>query len=122
MEMFRTYTDYVNKTALTIPDKYIDVKTGETLQISTKVQEQIEYHSKNNTLIHLVLSSLQCYLHPKTINEGSNQTLLNELNEIKNMLQMGYTPVSNKHIAENHLKSRPIDLKEVEDVLDAFGG
>lgn len=124
--MFRTYTDYVNKTAITIPDKFIDVKTGASHTVSPIIQEQIEYHSKNNTLIHLVLSSLYCYLHPKTINEGSNQILLDEINEIKRMLQSVHIPLNHHSMAESHFKQKseslPIDIKEVEDVLEAFGG
>ena len=56
--MSKIYTDYINRTALTVPDQFIDVKSGETILVSTEIFEQIEYHAENQTLIHLVLSAL----------------------------------------------------------------
>ena len=44
--MSKIYTDYINKTALTIPGNFIDVKTGESHIVSSKVQDQIEYHAQ----------------------------------------------------------------------------
>jgi hypothetical protein len=119
------FTDYVNKTVLTLPDKFIDVKTGASHIVSKKIQEQVEYHATNNTLIHLLLSALNNYLHPK-LNNGSNEEILFELLEIKNMMQQGYAPKNNFQISypAKHQHKAPIDLemKDVEDVLDAFGG
>lgn len=124
MEMFRTYTDYVNKTALTLPDKFIDVRTGESIEVLPKVLEQIEYHSNNSTLIHLVLTALNSYLHPKSISSG-NSLLLEEIREIKRMMQMGYLPKGNGQIGNGLTQlneTSNLDLNEVEDVLEAFGG
>ncbi|XIH33030.1 hypothetical protein C1N70_12150 [Cytobacillus firmus] len=123
MEMIRTYTDYVNKTALTIPDQFIDVKTGASVKVSKKLQEQVDYHSNNNTLIHLVLSALNSYLHPKNMN---SDIILSEIHEIKKMIQSGYVPVQTPAFKEKKILHEAIpdevDIKEVEDVLEAFGG
>ena len=120
--MIRTYTDYVNKTALTIPDQFIDVKTGASVKVSKKLQEQVDYHSNNNTLIHLVLSALNSYLHPKNMN---SDIILSEIHEIKKMMQSGYaagqTPAYKETVFHGS-KQDEVDLKEVEDVLEAFGG
>ena len=124
MEMYRLYTDYINKTALTVPDEFIDVKTGESQMVSSKVREQIEYHADNQTLIHLVLSALNSYLHPKRIN-GDTREILNELSEIKQMLQNGY---STKNFLMSTFTTQPplneldLDMKDVEDLLEDFGG
>ena len=40
---------------LTIPDKFIEVKTGESYIVSANIHEQIKYHAKNNTLQHLLV-------------------------------------------------------------------
>lgn len=123
--MSGTYTDYLNKTILTLPEKFIDVKTGESHYVSLKIQEQVEYHTNNNTLIHLVLSALNSYLHPK-LNNGGTEEILFELLELKNMMQKGYAPKNTFQVSSptNHQHKAPIDLelKDLEDVLDAFGG
>ncbi|MDP4164310.1 MAG: hypothetical protein Q8898_14510 [Bacillota bacterium] len=80
--MPRTFTDYLNKTAITLPDTFIDVRTGDSHIVSPKIQNQIEYHANNNTLIHLVLSALNSYLHPRSL-KGDNEEILLELLEIK---------------------------------------
>ncbi len=122
--MSKLYTDYINRTALTVPTQFIDVKSGETLTVSSEVLEQIEYHAENQTLIHFVLSALTEYLHPKKKN-GSNPDILLELTEIKQMLLQEYqknpTGLSISKQKEQ-LKSPDLDLKEVEDILDVFGG
>lgn len=122
MEKQRTYTDYANKTALTLPDDFIDVKTGNSIKVSQKILEQVDYHSNNNSLIHLVLSALNSYLHPKNMN---SEIILAEINEIKKMMQSGYVPDQTpayKEMAFQGSKQDEVDLKEVEDVLEAFGG
>ena len=86
--MSKIYTDYVNKTAITVPETYIDVKTGESHIVSSKIQDQIEYHAQNSTLIHLLFSALTTYLHPRVINGGTEEVLF-ELSEIKKILQQG---------------------------------
>jgi hypothetical protein len=124
MEMYRLYTDYINKTALTVPDEFIDVKTGESHVVSSKVRDQIEYHSDNQTLIHLVLSALNSYLHPKRINGGTKEILM-ELSEIKQMLQMGYTiknPLIRTFPNHHQLDELKLDTKDVDDILEDFGG
>ena len=120
--MSKMYTDYINRTALTVPDLFIDVKSGENILVSTEIIEQIQYHSENQTLIHLVLSALHQFLQPNQTNKSSEEILL-ELAEIKQMLQ-GYPSISAR--TRLPVKSAPqeiddLDMKEVEDILDVFG-
>lgn len=122
--MSKIYTDYINMTALTIPDKFIDVKTGDSHLVSAKIQEQIEYHTNNNTLIHLVLSALNSYLHPNQLNGGMGEILF-ELTEIKKMMLQGYNPKSiqtDYHLDTNKIASTDLDMKDLEDILEIFGG
>lgn len=122
--MSRIYTDYMNKIALSVPDEFIDVKTGASRPVSLKIQEQIEYHTNNGTLSDLLYSALYHYLKPKA-RSGMNEEILCELLEIKKMIERGYVPVIpsiNPSPANHHPASKAVDLNEVEDVLDAFGG
>ncbi|WP_433744451.1 hypothetical protein [Falsibacillus pallidus] len=122
--MYRIYTDYINKTAITVPDEFIDVKTGESFPVSLKIRDQLEYHADNQTLIHLVLSALNSYLHPKR-QDGSSKELLMELSEIKQMLQQGYftsSPVKNKTVHHSQREQSALDMKDIEDILEEFGG
>ncbi|MBS4192718.1 hypothetical protein KHA94_21485 [Bacillus sp. FJAT-49705] len=123
--MSRIYTDYINNIALTLPDRFIDVKTGDSLLVSSKIQEQIEYHANNNTLIHLLLSALNSYFHPKGVNGGTEEILF-QLAEIKKMMQHGYPPINNfQGLAPLNNKqgsSNILDMKDLEDVLEVFGG
>jgi hypothetical protein len=126
MVMTKIYTDYVNKTAITIPETFIDVKTGESHTVSSKIQDQIEYHAQNNTLVHLLISALTSYLQPKVI-DGGTEEILFELSEIKKMMQQRPYIQNNSYQLESfHEKPieslNGIDLKELEEVLDAFGG
>ena len=92
--------------------------------VSSKVREQIEYHSDNQTLIHLVLSALTSYLHPKRINGGTKE-ILNELSEIKKLLQEGsFTKIPRNMISTNSQKEDVLemDMKDIEDILEDFGG
>ncbi|WP_442599216.1 hypothetical protein [Neobacillus sp. D3-1R] len=126
--MSETYTDYINKTAITLPDTYIDVKTGETFPVSPVIQEQIEYHAYNNTLIHLVLSALDQYLHPRKVKgKGGSEEILFELLEIKKMLVNVSTI---KDLSSLDLRSRnqqirhsmELKMEDLNEVLEAFGG
>lgn len=124
--MSRTYTDYINKTAITIPETYIDVKTGESHMVPSKIEDQIEYHAQNGTLVHLLFSALTTYLQPRVINEGTEEVLF-ELSEIKKMLQHGtYIQNSPRHFKGSHAKPnqslKGLDIKELEEILEAFGG
>lgn len=123
--MSKTYTDYINKTALTINESFIDVKTGSTIQISSKVKEQIEYHSKNQTLSHFILSALHSYMHPR-ISAGNNDLILQEIAELRNLILDGSYALNNaaKPVPSASLQKKKalLDLNEVKDVLDAFGG
>lgn len=123
--MSKTYTDYFNKTALTINESFIDVKTGSTIQISSRVREQIEYHSKNQTLNHFILSALHSYLHSRTP-AGNNDLILQEIAELRNLIQSGNltfnTASKRLNAASNQKEKASLDLNEVEDVLEAFGG
>ncbi|PLR97525.1 hypothetical protein [Bacillus sp. T33-2] len=123
----KTYTDFINKTAITVPDRFIDVKTGNSLSVSPKIQEQIEYHTNNNTLVHLLLSALNHYFHkPVPVPKGAPQDVLQELSEIRRMLQQGYIPLGPapkpSRIKEGRKEPKAVDLLEVKDVLEAFGG
>lgn len=126
--MSRTYTDYHNKTAITLPETFIDVKTGDSYSVTPKIQEQIEYHAKNSTLIHLVLSALNQYLHPRALHGGTEEILF-ELSEIKRIMQKGNT-FGNTFQNHNQVINRPnklnasieVDMKELEEIIDAFGG
>lgn len=124
--MSKMYTDYTNMTAITIPDKFIDVKTGEPQFITVKMQEQIEYHTHNQTLQHLLLSALNSYLHPKIAHEGTKE-ILAELSEIKEMIIQNYSFPSNypiKSPIKHNQKtvSTELNMKHVEDILEVFGG
>jgi hypothetical protein len=123
--MSKIFTDYVNKTAITIPERFIDVKTAESHSVSQKVQDQIDYHTQNNTLIHLVMSALTDYLHPKKVKGGAEE-ILSELSEIKRMMQQMPTLKNSSplfmHQHEPLKAPLDVDLKELEEVLDAFGG
>lgn len=123
--MSRIFTDYYNKTAITLPDEFIDVKTGDSHMVSSKIRDQIEYHAKNNTLIHLVLSALNSYLHPR-LHNGNLDEVLFELSEIKKMMQYGtsqtkYSPYV-KQLGDLQKESKDLNLEDIEEVLDAFGG
>lgn len=121
--MSKLYTDYFNQTALTVPSHFIDVKSGESLEVSTEIFDQIEYHAENQTLIHLVLSALTEYFHPIK-KRALNEDILMELTEIKQMLQ-GHQ-INNAYVSNSKKKTQPkstdLDLKEVDDILDVFGG
>ncbi|MCQ6276129.1 hypothetical protein JMM81_14470 [Bacillus sp. V3B] len=123
--MSRIFTDYVNKVAITIPEKFIDVKTGESHPVSQKVQDQIDYHTQNNTLIHFVMSALTHYLHPKKVNGGTEE-ILYELSEIKRMMQQMPTLTTDAPLfMDQHEQIKvpvDVDIKELEEILDAFGG
>lgn len=121
--MSKLYTDYLNQTALTVPSHFTDVKSGETLEVSTEIIQQIEYHTENQTLIHLVLSALAEYFHPNK-RRGKNEDILRELVEIKQMLQghqinKAYVNISKKKALPT---TADLDIKEVDDILEVFGG
>ncbi|MCA1059064.1 hypothetical protein LCL96_08960 [Rossellomorea aquimaris] len=128
--MSKKYSDYFQDTILTIPEHFINVKTGEEEAITSKIQEQIAYHSRNNTLMHLVFSALHDYLHhskPVQLNMTPDDTILEELLDLKRLLlQNGYN--SPKSLPEGTIVSRkeqehsPVGLKEIDDLLEAFGG
>jgi hypothetical protein len=124
--MSNTYTDYVNKVAITVPDRYIDVKTGESYSISPKVVEQIEYHAENNSLSHLVLAALHHYLTLKPAVNGGSAEILQQLADIRSILENGsffiQPSVKSKGVKEQTEAAKLLDMKEVEDILDAFGG
>jgi 1-aminocyclopropane-1-carboxylate deaminase/D-cysteine desulfhydrase-like pyridoxal-dependent ACC family enzyme len=124
--MSNTYTDYVNKIAITVPERYIDVKTGDSYTVSPKVAEQIEYHATNSSLSHLVLSALHQYLAPHSVLNGGTVEILQQLADIKEILENGvYTikPLVQQRTAKDQTEaSKLLNMKEVEDILEAFGG
>lgn len=124
--MSNTYTDYHNKIAITVPERYIDVKTGESYAVSPKITEQIEYHADNSTLSHLVLSALHHYLSPKPVLQGGSSEILQQLADIKAILENGVyqiqpsaQPRGRKDQTE---AAKLLNMKEIEDILEAFGG
>jgi hypothetical protein len=121
--MGETYTDYVNRVAITLPEKYIDIKTGDTHPVSKLIQEQIEYHAHNHTLVHLVFSALDQYFSPAA-KKTTNTEILQELEAIKMMLQQGYSasPGNKANINPGQQAPKPLNMKELNDILEAFGG
>ncbi len=124
--MPNTYTDYVNKIAITVPERYIDVKTGESYPVSPKVTAQIEYHAENSSLSHLVLAALHHYLNPKPVLNGGSAEILQQLAELRSILKTGVfqiQPAVQTRILKEHTdEARIPDMKEFEDILEAFGG
>lgn len=118
----KTYTDFINKIALTIPEQFIDVKTGISYQVSEKMQEQIEYHTSNSTLNDLVFSALHDYMKSKSTNISTN-LILKELSTLQKLIEQGN--FSGNHSTKGQYATRnnnSLDIDEVEDVLEAFGG
>jgi hypothetical protein len=123
-EMPKTYKDYFHQNVLTIPDTFIDVRTGDHQNISTKILEEVEYHSENNTLNHLIFSALHDYFHKASTPQQVPSDVLTELFEIKRMLHSGKEIQSGSHPSAIK-KSPPLqgrNMKEIADVLEAFGG
>lgn len=124
--MSKIYTDYTNKTAITIPDNFIEVKTGDTLKVSDPVQKHIEYHTANNTLSHLLFSALNHYLHSEPKQNEETSEILQELTDIKRMIRNGYFFLKEKEYDDtstHRLKAADeLNMKEIEDLLEAFGG
>ncbi|PFA67805.1 hypothetical protein CN378_09805 [Bacillus sp. AFS015802] len=124
--MSEIYTDYTNKTSITIPDNFIEVKTGDTLTVSDYIQSQIEYHTANNTLSHLLFSALNHYFHSKHLKNDQTNEILKELTNIKKMIRdesfmqkeksKDYTPGRHQEEADEW------NMEEIEDLLEAFGG
>jgi hypothetical protein len=125
VKMSRIYSDYLNETVLPIPDKFINVETGEFQVITPKVQEEVDYHAKNNTLNHLVLSALNYYLHPQIPRDAGTKEILLELHNIKRMIQSGST-IQHSIIDSISTRKTPptskLNIQDIEDVLEAFGG
>ncbi|RSK27753.1 hypothetical protein EJF36_13200 [Bacillus sp. HMF5848] len=119
------YTDYINKVVLSIPDSFIDVKTGETVKISPKIKQQIEYHTTNQTLMHLIYSSLNQYFKPRKTNIDS-QTILQEIYDLKKLIQQpGYVQNQSEaysHIKDDTPKDKDLNLDDVCEILEAFSG
>ncbi|MEI2663784.1 hypothetical protein [Rossellomorea sp. LJF3] len=124
------YADYFQDTILTIPDSFVNVKTGETKAITSKIKEQVAYHAKNNTLNHLVFSALHDYLHhakPVQVTVQSEHAILEELVELKRLL-LQHGNDSSKTLNEYNIKSpkeqnhASVGMKEIDDLLEAFGG
>ncbi|WP_406945495.1 dehydrogenase [Halobacillus sp. SY10] len=122
--MSNVYHDYFKQTVLTIPDSFIDVKTGDHHSVPPEILEEIAYHSENNTLNHLIFSALSHYFHKTATpqQEGTNG-VLSELLEIKRLLaggsfQRGSVPSS----TNKPTVSQGMDIQEIEDLLEAFGG
>ena len=126
MIVSRMYTDYLKEIKLTIPDKFIDVKTGESYDISKTVHDEIEYHATNNTLIHLVFSALQSYLQPHSDSNVNLNKIMFELLELKKLLQQGTLIKADSNLvqksSQNNNHMNKLNLDEIADVLDAYGG
>lgn len=124
--MSNIYTDYLNKTAITVPERYIDVKSGESYAVSPKISKEIEYHAENSTLVHLVLSALHHYLTPRPLLNGGSAEILRELADIKSLLEHGgfqINPSARPKLTNADTDTNKLlNMKEVEDILEAFGG
>ncbi|WP_281659060.1 hypothetical protein [Halobacillus sp. Cin3] len=123
--MSHTYRDYFNETVVTIPEKYIDVRTGHAQTVEADVIKELAYHAENNTLQHFLLSALHQYLSaPAAGGTPGGDPVLDELRTIKEMLTRGAFssgPSSRKSVPPL-AASAFIDQKEIEDMLEAFGG
>ncbi|MCA1022045.1 hypothetical protein [Halobacillus litoralis] len=123
--MSHTYRDYFNETVVTIPDKYIDVRTGHSEAVEAKVRKELAYHAENNTLQHFLLSALHQYLSaPGEGRPSGEDPVLRELRTIKEMLTRGTRPsgAPSSPSVPKLPSSGLIDQKELEDMLEAFGG
>ncbi len=123
--MTETYKDYVHRIAITLPEEYIDIKTGESHSISQEIKEQLAYHAENNTLVHLIFSALDAYL--TSHKSHSPHAILQELAEIKKMIAhkefpVPVLPAHEKTLSHSPSKSTSLNMQEVEDVLEAFSG
>jgi len=122
--MTKNYIDYTNKVMVSIPDQFINIHTGNTDRVSKAIENQIDYHTKNNTLSHLIFTALSYYVqnNHKPLTNNSPDQILTELHEIKRMLREGQFDTS--QIQKKHQSSQGdvLDMKELEDVLEAFGG
>lgn len=123
--MPHTYRDYFNETVVTIPEKYIDVRTGHAQAVDADVMKELAYHAENNTLQHFLLSALHQYLSaPAAGRTSGGDPVLEELRTIKEMLTKGAFPSGASSITSVPplAGSAFIDQKEIEDMLEAFGG
>ncbi|WP_170169156.1 hypothetical protein [Mesobacillus subterraneus] len=124
--MSNTYTDYENKIAITVPERYIDVKTGESYSVSPKIVDQIEYHAENSTLNHLVFAALHFYLNPRPSVNGGAGEILRQLADIKSILEHGvyqFKPAAQQRSNKEETDAvKLLNIKDVEDILEAFGG
>lgn len=128
--MVKHYVDYTNQTVITIPDHFINTQTGDIEHVSQSILNQLQYHTDNNTLSHLIFTALHHYMYQpnaepvKVAQLGSND-ILKELVQIKKMLQEGkYVNTNQKpnKFKQSEHQSKALNLQEVEDVLEAFGG
>ncbi|UOQ44808.1 hypothetical protein MUN89_02310 [Halobacillus salinarum] len=121
------FIDYVNRAAVPKLEEYIDIKTGDTRQISQEVQDQLDYHAKNSTLIHLLYSALDHYFSKGQPSVSTDHPdIFKELSIIKGLLQQGaYIPAqSRKQGKPSRVTTTPqsLSMEEVEEVLEAFIG
>ncbi|WP_394219540.1 dehydrogenase [Halobacillus trueperi] len=122
--MSNVYHDYFKQTVLTIPDSFIDIRTGDHHTVSPEMREEIAYHSENNTLNHLIFSALNHYFHKAAASqqEGTNG-VLSELLEIKRLLATGsFQKEGAPSSIKKPLVSQEMNIQEIEDLLEAFGG
>ncbi|GEN53778.1 hypothetical protein [Halobacillus faecis] len=122
--MPNVYHDYFKQTVLTIPDSFIDIKTGNSHDVSSKIREEVAYHSENNTLNHLIFSALSHYFHKDAgTQKKETNNVLSELLEIKRMLAAGsYQRESISPSYKRPQVTKDMDIQEIEDLLEAFGG
>ncbi|WP_407271082.1 hypothetical protein [Radiobacillus sp. PE A8.2] len=122
--MSTTYTDYIHKVAVTMLEEYIDVRTGETHEVTSIVHDQIAYHAENGTLGHLVFSALHHFLHGKQTSQKKIDEILYQLSDIRAMMDQGYTtsirPTGKTTSVQKKING--VDIKEIDDILEAFGG
>ncbi|MFD1017656.1 hypothetical protein [Thalassobacillus hwangdonensis] len=120
--MADTYIDYGHKIVLPLPEAYIDIKTGDSREISQEIKDQLTYHADNSTMLHLLCSALDAYFSSGKGESFSD--VMKEISDIRRLLEKGYSPYnspSNSSTKRNS-QSKSLDLSEISDVLEAFGG
>ncbi|GGH71433.1 hypothetical protein GCM10010978_07360 [Compostibacillus humi] len=122
--MQEVYSDYFIDVTIKIPEEFIDVRTGETHPISPEIRDQIAYHAKNNTLIHLLFSALDEYFAPESSHHSDTDGILKELADIKRLLtsrNFSAEPVSGNGTAKSS-QTGQIPMEDVEEIIEAYGG
>jgi len=122
--MSKNYVDYTNQVIVTVPEHFINTITGDIQYVTPDIEEQLQYHTNNNTLSHLLFSALSYYVqnNSSTVPQKDTSNIMNELLEIKRMIQNNSKVISTPATIKSDMDKKELNIKEVEDVLEAFGG